>query len=265
MQVTPPAPAEQAAPAPSTTLDPYWAVLWYFVALVGIVFLGLALLSLRVRLKKAKAGKVKAMGSGLVVPLLLWMLGGFAMIVIGNLSNAAFVPFLVYAGTGVLGTFAQVKFRKRLKQHIAEYHLPCPNCHKPMNLVDEMDDDAFLSVEEVAEEKAEGMDYEFWRCEPCDRLERLEVKIGKAKKCPKCTHLTLVTSTVVLHAATKTSKGRERIQQVCKNPKCNYHHEYERTTPKLSSSSGRSSGGSSFSSGSFGGGSSGGGGASRGW
>ena len=37
-----------------------------------------------------------------------------------------------------------------------------------------------------AEEKAGGMDYEFWHCPKCGADEKLAVKLGKASKCPQC-------------------------------------------------------------------------------
>lgn len=262
-QVTPPAIPDSAA-TPAAALNLYEAVAAYMAFFAAITAGGLFLLAVRIRLTKAKAAKIKAMGRGIVFPVILWFGGGIAMIAIGSMSNTVLLPLVSFAAAGSLATFVHVRTRRRLKAYIADYHIPCPSCGRPMNIIDEALDDALLSVEEIAEEKAQGMDYEFWRCEPCDRLERLEVKIGKASKCPRCSHLTLTKTVAVLQAATTSSKGRERIQEVCANPKCDYRHEFERTTPRLSSSSGSSSwGGSSGIS--FGGGSSGGGGASRGW
>jgi len=129
-------------------------------------------------------------------------------------------------------------------------------------MVDDSRDDQSLSVEEQAEEKAGGMDYEFWHCPKCGADEKLAVKLGKASKCPQCKRRSLTSSTTTLAAATKEQGGRERVTESCLNPKCNYSKVREHGTPRLSSPS-SSPGGSSRPSGSFGGGRSGGGGASR--
>lgn len=166
------------------------------------------------------------------------------------------LPTLIAAGS-ILGIGAWL--RRRLKS----YHVNCAQCHVPMSLIDERSDDEFLSVEEKAEEKAKGMDYEFWRCPSCQHLERFNVKLAGASPCSKCGRRTLVYASSVISSATTMSSGLRRNTETCENPKCGFTRTWTTVIPRVSSSS--SSGGSSSSSGSFGGGSSGGGGASGSW
>jgi uncharacterized protein len=162
--------------------------------------------------------------------------------------------------------------RRGMKARAARYRLACRSCGSPMDLLPEDMDDAQLSIEEAAEEKAGGMDYELWDCPSCGAKERFAVKLGKANACPVCGRRTLVRDLKILVAATTSHGGTERVTDECKNPKCGYSKSWERTTPRIAmSSSGSGSGASrsgfSSSSGShsssFGGGRSGGGGATR--
>jgi uncharacterized protein len=172
--------------------------------------------------------------------------------------------------------------RKLLLIRIQSYQLPCPTCRLPMQMLSEQEDDAKLTPEEVAEEKAGGMDYEFWTCGKCAHLARFEVKLHKASKCPKCSRRTLEKTKVVVSAATTTSSGEEHHNEKCHNPACKYqrtrvhiiprhstsstsYHSSSTFSSSYSSSRSSSSSSSSSSHSSFGGGSSSGGGASRGW
>jgi uncharacterized protein len=220
----------------------------------------------RTRGKAARANAIKKAngvtgllwtGSGAGAVGLLAGHTGFGATLLSLLSPAA-----VTVGQGV--------FRKALRRRLDRYHLACPQCGKGMQLTPEDKDDELLSVEEAAEEKAGGMDYEIWTCPSCSRQERLSAKMGKARECPRCKRRTLRESTTTLEAATRSHGGRIRIDKTCLNPKCRFHESRERSTPQLASPSSGSSGSwssrSSSSGGSrssFGGGRSGGGGASR--
>ncbi len=166
-------------------------------------------------------------------------------------------------------TLGQGYMRGALKRRLDRYHLPCRQCGKGMALTPEDKDDEFLTVEEAAEERAGGMDYEIWTCPSCSHQERLSAKMGKARECPQCKRRTLRESTTTLEAATHSHGGRIRVDKTCLNPKCRFKESRERSTPKLASPSTSSSGSwsshssSSGSHSSFGGGRSGGGGASR--
>ncbi len=133
-----------------------------------------------------------------------------------------------------------------------------------MDLVNESEDDQFLKKEEIAEEKAGGMDYEFWHCVPCDKTERLEVKLPKASKCPKCQRKTLKVIESTVRAATTTHAGIKAVVSKCAN--CGHTFQTQVNVAMLSSSGSSDGGGGSSDSGSsggsdFGGGSAGGGGA----
>jgi uncharacterized protein len=239
------------------------AVLIYVAVFLGSAVLGLLILTLRVFTNKARAAKKDALGKGAVIPVLTIFIGAIAMFMIGAAAERVLLPLGGYLGTVFLAMGSQILIRKRLGKYISGYQLVCKKCGTRMEMVDEISDNKFLEVEEVAEEKAGGMDYEFWKCPKCDAVERFNVKLPRADKCPKCNRRSLVMTKTTLVAATTSSSGRERIDHDCKNPKCGHHFEKTRTIPRISSSSGGSGGSSGGSS--FGGGSSGGGGSSRGW
>lgn len=167
----------------------------------------------------------------------------------------------------------------------------CPTCGKPMHLLDEQADDAFLNALQRKEEQLGSVNYLVWRCEPCENFE-IVPKVAwftPYSQCPKCGGYTLRTSTRLVRAPTYTRTGLELEVRRCLNPNCGYHDEEERVLPKRtrdddwwigstttqsgswggwsggSSAGGWSGGGWSSGGGSFGGGSSGGGGAGRSW
>lgn len=169
----------------------------------------------------------------------------------------------------------------------------CPHCQKPMRLLSEGEDDAFLNALQRTEERLKSVNYLVWRCEPCDTIEIIpKVEwFTPYTNCPKCGGYTLRVSTHLVRSPTYTRAGLEMETRKCKNPKCGHTETHERVLPErrrdddwwLSTGGGRSSsgwssgswgggwsgggwsGGGSSGGGSFGGGSSGGGGAGRGW
>jgi uncharacterized protein len=214
--------------------------------------------------QRALAARKKIVASGLTGSYaLLWILAfcGFIFLLAGG---ALFWPVLLAGLAPVAATYGRVKLAGGLRRGLKDYHLTCTKCGHPMNLLPEDEDDAHLTVEEAAEEKAGGMDYEIWNCPSCGASERFSVKLDKASVCPQCKRRTLTETRTTLVSATTSHGGRVRIDQKCLNPKCNYTHTEEHATPQISSSSssssssGHSSSGSSSSS--FGGGRSGGGG-----
>ena len=260
------APAAEAGTAAHVLSAPFDVQLGMLAgAMGGTALLGFLLLMLRVGFRKARAAKTKAMGLGAFLPAVVWGGGGIAALIVGAENERFLAPFLVFAPVAVLVTFLHIRFRGLLRRRIAAYALACPKCGKPMRILSEKDDDAKLSQAEIAEEKAGGMDYEFWECASCGASERLEVKLGKASACPKCRRRTLVTTMTTLVAATTSHGGKEKTARDCRNPGCGFHDEKTRSTASLSSGGSSSGGGSSGGGSSFGGGSSGGGGASRGW
>jgi uncharacterized protein len=258
-------PLQEQLPPLNISLD---KLLLIYIAVFGGISLGLIFLqTYRVYKLRAKAAKQRMFARRAFIPLIVWLGGGLAMIALSIASETIMWLFVSYAASGTVLTTAYVSLRKHLKKYIDEYQCECSKCHKPMQIVGFDEDDSFLKPEEIAEEKAGGMDYEFWRCKACDRMERFDVKLPKASKCPKCSRRTVKSTDKVLTHATTTQAGRKLITLHCFNPKCNFHEEKEQVISKISSSSASGGSSSSSSSGgsSFGGGSSGGGGSSRGW
>lgn len=249
--------------APPEIRDAGSAVLIYVVVFLGSSLLGLLMVTLRVISNKAKAAKKNVLGKGAVIPVVTIFIGAIVMFMIGAGAERVLLPLGGYLGTVFAAMGSQILLRKRLDRYISDYRLACRKCKAQMDMVDEISDNKLLEVEELAEEQAGGMDYEFWKCPKCDSVERFNVKLPRADKCPKCGRRSLKETRTTLISATTSSSGKERIDHDCKNPKCNHHFEKFRTIPRISSSSGGSGGSSGGSS--FGGGSSGGGGSSRGW
>ena len=110
----------------------------------------------------------------------------------------------------------------------------CPSCGKPMRLLDEQADDAFLNALQRKEEKLGSVNYLVWRCEPCETFEIIP-KVAwftPYSQCPKCGGYTLRSSTRLVRAPTYTRTGLEVEVRRCLNPNCGYHDEEERVLPK---------------------------------
>ncbi len=265
-QVAPPKPAASGEEVPAAQARSL--VRWltaYFIFMLAATSVSIVFTYARVRSKRARAARREALGSGVFLPIILWFVGGVSIYVIGAISKGVLLPIVVFLATSIGFTSAYFAFRKSMKKRIERYALPCPSCGRPMQLVDDITDNRYLEEEEVAEERAGGMEYEFWLCEPCDKTERLEVVLHKAEPCPKCERRTLKRRTEILRIATTTEEGKERIHYECHNPACGYKRSEDRRIPKKSSTRSGGLSGSSSSGSSFGGGSSGGGGSSRGW
>lgn len=273
-QVAPPQPIarteSEAAGEKTKKADPLPSALISGGAVVLFTLLGFLFVNKRVSQKRGRAAKLKA-AHGIGVQSLTWLgsAGGFAAL---SAVNKTILPYLLSLGAVPLASSIGFgKALKSLRRRLADFREPCVQCGQPMDLLDEQTDDALLTPEEVAEEKAGGMDYEVWQCPSCGATESFSTKLGKASDCPQCKRRTLVTTTTTLVAATRTAGGKVRVEADCKNSACDYLKVTERNTPRLpppstgaSSHSGHRSSGSSGRS-SFGGGRSGGGGASRGW
>ncbi len=270
-QTMPPQPVarDTESPAGKTAIeaDPLPSALVSGGAVVVFAFLGFLFITRRVAGKRGRAAKEKAARGGGVYAL-TW-LGSAAGFIALSAINKSVLPFLVSLGiVPTAASIGQGLALKSLRRRIAAHQEPCGKCGQPMQLLDERADDAFLSAEELAEEKAGGMNYEIWQCGSCGVSESFSVKLGKAEACPSCKRRTVVTTTTTLVTATRTSGGRVRISADCRNPACDYQKITERRTPRIPPPSSGSSGPSRRSSSgrsSFGGGRSGGGGASKGW
>ena len=262
-ETTPPAPpAQLPSQKKKTAWDPLQYSLYFGAGLLGLAGLGLAWTLRRYGKARGRAARYKA-ASGVGPISIAWTaaVAGFILLLVksggllASLASMTAVPGLATAG--------QLLLARNLRRRLSSYRLPCEKCGASMDLVPEDQDDKLLAEEEAAEEKAGGMDYEFWRCPKCKADEKLAVKLNKAQICPQCKRRTLKSSSTTLVAATRTQGGRTRVTDTCLNPTCGYSKTREHDTPRLSSPSSSSSGSSRSSSGSFGGGRSGGGGASK--
>ncbi|HSQ36141.1 MAG TPA: TPM domain-containing protein [Candidatus Binatia bacterium] len=262
-QIVPPRPRTPGGTETKKGWDPLRSSLYFAMGLLALSALGLAWTWLRFGRARGKAARLKVIGSAVVPTIVAWTGGVISFFVILGFGGKFLAPFVAMLAAPGLATAGQLLTSRLLRQRLAGYRLSCPKCGQPMDMAADSDDEKFLSTEEAAEEKAGGMDYEFWHCPKCGADENLAVKLGKAAKCPQCKRRTLTSSTASLTAATREQGGRERISETCLNPKCNYTKIREQDTPRLSSPSSSASGTSRTSSGSFGGGRSGGGGASK--
>ena len=264
-QFVPPAPKVRIAPKKQSAWDPLIASLILAAGLVVLVVAGMGIVLLRLKRARARAHREKIIGQAKGFTILAWVAAVIGFFLIFGLGGDFFPPLVAGIVAPAAATVGQVLVSRRLKRRLSGYRLACSTCGQPMELVPEDEDDRLLNAAEVAEEKAGGMDYEFWKCPKCGAGEKLAVKLGRAGVCPKCRRRTLTSSRSVLVAATAASSGKERINRSCLNPDCGYAKSEERTTPRLSSGGGSAGGGPRSSSGSFGGGRSGGGGASKNW
>lgn len=147
----------------------------------------------------------------------------------------------------------------------------CADCGKPMTLLSEKQEDAYLSVGQQSEEMVGSVDYDAWICQECGKREFFPYNkaFTRYKPCPVCGFKTYAqTGDRVLLIPTPLSAGEgERVYR-CAN--CNHELRKRYVIPMIIVATGGRRGGDGFggggfSGGSFGGGMSGGGGATGGW
>jgi uncharacterized protein len=262
-QIKPPAPPARTESKKNKSWDPLRSSLYFGIGLLAISALLLAGTGLRFGRARGMAARAKVIGWAIAPTIFAWTAGAISFFLILGFGGNFLVPFVAMLAAPGLVTAGQMLTSRLLKRRLASYRLPCQKCGQPMDMTADSEDEKFLSVEEAAEEKAGGMDYEFWQCPKCNASERLAIKMGKAAKCPQCGRRTLTSSTMTLRAATREQGGKTRITETCLNPKCGYSKTREHDTPRLSTPSSSSGSSSGSPSGSFGGGRSGGGGASK--
>ncbi len=148
------------------------------------------------------------------------------------------------------------------------YKVKCPQCSHLMILLKGIQEEKILNAEEIAEQKAQGVDYLIYQCPQCS-YQKQDLIVLKDNVCPKCKRNSLKIETQTLKAATYENEGLKKITETCLILRCAFSREETQNIPikiretSISTSSSDSS--SSSSSSSFGGGSSGGGGASGSW
>jgi uncharacterized protein len=136
----------------------------------------------------------------------------------------------------------------------------CGICGRKMRRLAEFEDDQYLAQGQQVEEALKSVDYDVWYC-PYDDHTKIEGYKGwfsQYSVCPSCDHITMNSTRTVLTAATKSNKGKARVNYSCEN--CKHAYEEMVLIPRITESSS-----SSGSSGGFSGGSSSGGGASGSW
>lgn len=148
----------------------------------------------------------------------------------------------------------------------------CANCSKPMTLLSEKQEDAYLNVGQQTEELVGSIDYDAWICKDCGNRSFLSYSkaFTKYKPCPVCGYKTYAQSgerVTLMPTPLSTGEG-ERIYR-CAH--CNHELRKRYVIPMIIVASGGRRGGGfgggiggGFGGG-FGGGMSGGGGATGGW
>jgi Beta-propeller domains of methanol dehydrogenase type len=148
----------------------------------------------------------------------------------------------------------------------------CPDCGKPLTLMTEQQEDAYLNSGQQAEEQVGSIDYDAWVCMDCGHRSFLAYNksFTNYKTCPNCGFKTFAQqSDKILLAPTPLSCGEGVKIYTCAN--CRHEVRKRYTIPMIviipaRGGRGGFGGGSGFGGGgSFGGGSSGGGGATGSW
>lgn len=155
----------------------------------------------------------------------------------------------------------------------------CPSCGRPMRLLTEEQEDAYLSRDQAFEEEIGAHDWRVWRCDDDHELlfDTRGGWLSSYSTCTACSNKTAFTTRRTVRWPSYTREGIDEVTVRCRLPRCKHTTQHTVVLPRrtrsrstsYSSSSGWSSsssgGWSSSSSSSFGGGSSGGGGAGRSW
>ncbi|ANH79616.1 hypothetical protein A8C56_00280 [Niabella ginsenosidivorans] len=159
------------------------------------------------------------------------------------------------------------QYLARLKQGMVISHTG-----SKMRLLDEKQDDAYLTKAQKLEEQLKSVDYDVWAEQGSKEFKLHGVLLSsKYSHCPKCNTMAYcLKSDTTIQSATYSRSGIGLKVYECKY--CGYQEKKEYTIPKKSNSSSSGSSGGSWSSGSssssgssWGGGSSGGGGAGSSW
>lgn len=179
------------------------------------------------------------------------------------------IPVILVAfatiGIGVVG----VVVLKVLSSHIRRHNRSCPNCHTRMRLIDEVNDNKYLTPYQDLEEQLKSVDYDVWECPSCHLTDILPYPSATSQyeECPNChTRALSLIEHRILRPATVNSAGNGVDIYLCRA--CGYRDRRQFSIPRKQPAvvivPGGGSGGG-FSGGSFGGGLTGGGGAGGRW
>ncbi|MGJ7032019.1 TPM domain-containing protein [Niabella hirudinis] len=168
--------------------------------------------------------------------------------------------------------FPLLYFRARIGQYLARLRngMLISNAGNEMRLLDEKQDNTYLTKAQKMEERLQSVDYDVWAEQGGKAFKLHGVLLSsKYSHCPKCNTMAYyLESDRTIEPATYSSSGVGLKVYTCKFCHHREQKEYripQKSRPSDSSSSGSGSSSSSGSSGSWGGGSSGGGGAGSSW
>jgi len=183
--------------------------------------------------------------------------------------NTSTTGFQVLAFLFPLTMVAFLMYFKKKANSFRKKPRTCPQCGKPLVLMSEKQEDAYLNAGQQSEEMVGSVDYDAWVCMDCSY--RTFLSYAKAftryQPCPKCHFKTYAqTSDRIVSSPTPISAGQGVHVFTCAN--CGHEALKYYTIPMiiiLPSNRGGGGGGFGGGGGGFGGGSSGGGGATGGW
>jgi len=183
--------------------------------------------------------------------------------------NTAVTSYQILAFLFPLTMVAFLLFYKKKASSFRKKPRACPQCSKPLVLMSEKQEDAYLTAGQQSEEMVGSVDYDAWVCLDCGHRSFLSYTkaFTRYQPCPKCHFKTYAqTSDRIVSSPTPISAGQGVHVFTCAN--CGHEALKYYTIPMiiiLPSSRGGGGGGFGGGGGGFGGGSSGGGGATGGW
>ncbi len=261
-EVRPPKPGKSPQPK-KKKWDPLRSSLYFGGGILAFALLASVLTLRRYEKARGRAARARIAGGTPASVVLAWIAAAISFFLILGFGGKFLTPFVAMLAAPGAATFARLFTGRILKRRLASYRLPCAKCGAAMDMVEDGEDEKFLTEEQAAEEKAGGMDYEFWHCPKCGAEESLAVKLGKAGVCPQCKRRTLTSTTETVTAATKEQGGKTRVKETCLNPKCGYSRTREQDTPRIAAAGPPAPSSPRPRPPSFGGGRSGGGGSSK--
>ncbi len=183
--------------------------------------------------------------------------------------NTSVTSYQILAFLFPLTMVAFLLFYKKKASSFRKKPRACPKCNKPLVLMSEKQEDAYLNAGQQSEEMVGSVDYDAWVCMDCGHRSFLSYTkaFTRYQPCPKCRFKTYgQTSDRIVSAPTPISAGQGVHVYNCAH--CGYEALKYYVIPMiiiLPSSRGGGGGGFGGGGGGFGGGSSGGGGATGGW
>lgn len=183
--------------------------------------------------------------------------------------NTSLTSYQVLAFLFPLTMVAFLLYYKRKARSFRKKPRACPQCGKPLVLMTEKQEDAYLNAGQQSEEMVGSVDYDAWICIECGHRSFLSYakSYTRFQPCPKCRYKTYAqTSDRIVSSPTPISTGQGVHVYSCAH--CGHEALKYYSIPMiiiLPSNRGGGGGGFGGGGGGFGGGSSGGGGATGGW